>query len=163
MTARAALELIASPLGSDRRVQIIVAGIGSERYETSTNVLSLGPITNIGEFYDRIHATVVPVTNGTGMKGKLGEAALAGKAVITTSLGADGYPPNLRDAFVVVDDTECLNHQVVTHAIKRLSPESIREQFDSVIGYAAAVQTYAGVLGRVTTELSNRRETGCRK
>ena len=66
VTARAALELMASPLGSDPSVQIILAGIGSESYEGHDRVRSLGRIKTTQEFYDQVHATVVPVANGTG-------------------------------------------------------------------------------------------------
>jgi Glycosyl transferases group 1 len=145
-TAQAASELIASPLGKDPAIQIILAGNGSDHYKKPARVISLGHVATIDEFYDRVHATVVPVTNGTGMKCKLAEAALAGKAVITTRLGAVGYPPELRDAFVVVDGAESLNRPAVTRAIEHLSPEAIRDRFEPVVGREAAARTYAGVL-----------------
>jgi hypothetical protein len=146
-TAAAASELVASPLGRDPAVQIVLAGIGSERHGVTTGVRSLGQILTTGEFYDQVHATVVPVMNGTGMKCKLGESALAGKAVITTRLGAVGYPPELQDAFVVVESTESLDRRAVTDAIERLSPEVIRGRFAPLVGREAAARTYAGVLG----------------
>jgi hypothetical protein len=149
-TTGAASELIASPLGRDTAVQIIFAGIGSEHYEMSAGVRLLGPVTTVDEFYDQVHATVVPVMNGTGMKCKLGEAALAGKAVITTRLGATGYPPELHRAFVVVDDANSLDKRVVTDAIERLSPEAIRAKFEPVVGREAAARTYADVLETVS-------------
>ena len=145
-TAEAASELVASPLGRDSAVQIVFAGIGSERYRMSAGVRSLGRVATINEFYDQVHATVVPVMNGTGMKCKLGEAALAGKAVITTRLGAAGYPPGLQRAFVVVEGTDSLDRKVVTDAIERLSPDAIRDQFEPVVGREAAARTYANVL-----------------
>jgi hypothetical protein len=145
-TARAGSELLASPLGKDPAVQIVLAGIGSERYDASAGVRSLGRVMSTDEFYDQVHATVVPVMNGTGMKCKLGEAALAGKAVITTRLGAVGYPPELQDAFVVVDSAESLTIRAVTRAIEHLSPRAIRDRFEPIVGREAAARTYAGVL-----------------
>jgi hypothetical protein len=150
-TAQAAAELIASPLGRNRDIQLVLAGIGSERYQELDNVLSLGRIRSTKEFYDQIHATVVPVMNGTGMKCKLGEAALAGKAVITTRLGARGYPPDLRKAFVTVDDTQALDKRTVIDAVKGLSPETRRGMFQHVVGREAAAQTYADVLAHLDT------------
>jgi hypothetical protein len=146
VTARAASELIASPLGRDPSVQIVLAGIGSEQWGQSTRVMSLGPLANIREFYGRVHATVVPVMNGTGMKCKLGEAAIAGKAVITTLLGAAGYPPELRDAFLIVDATESLDRRIVTRAIDRWSPAELRARFEPIVGRDAAARTYAAIL-----------------
>jgi hypothetical protein len=145
-TARAASELVASPLGRDPEIEVIFAGIGSERYEGTAGVRTLGRIAAIDEFYNEVHATVVPVTIGTGMKCKLGEAALAGKAVITTPLGAKGYPPELREAFVVVDSAGSLDRRVVNDAIQRTSPDGIRARFDAVVGRGAAARTYAEVL-----------------
>ena len=154
VTARAASDLMASPLGSDPSVEIILAGIGSERYDRSNHVRSLGRIANTREFYDQVHAAVVPVTNGTGMKCKLGEAALAGKAVITTRLGSVGYPPELRRAFVVVDSAHSLNRSVVTDAIERTPPQAIRAKFEAVVGRKAAARAYADVLENTAERLS---------
>jgi hypothetical protein len=152
-TSQAATELIASPLGRDPAVQLILAGIGSERYTAVSGVRSLGPVASIDEFYDRIHAAVVPVTNGTGMKCKLAEAALSGKAVVTTRLGAVGYPPELNRGFVVVEDSQALSRGVITDAIERLSPETVRASFEAAVGRAAAARTYASVLERVHRRL----------
>ncbi len=145
-TAAAASELVASPLGKDPAVQIVLAGIGSERYRATDRVQSLGRVITTSEFYDQVHATVVPVMNGTGMKCKLGEAALAGKAVITTRLGAVGYPPELQDAFVVVESPESLSSRTVTDAIEHLSPKTIRDRFAPLVGREAAARTYACIL-----------------
>jgi hypothetical protein len=99
-----------------------------------------------GEFYDQVHATVVPIMNGTGMKCKLAEAALSGKAVVTTRLGAVGYPPELSRGFVIVNGAESLDRRVITDAIERLSPETVRANFESVVGCEAAAHTYASML-----------------
>jgi hypothetical protein len=147
-TARAASELISSPLGRDPTVQLILGGIGSERYATSSRARSLGQVATVDEFYDQIHATVVPVMNGTGMKCKLAEAALSGKAVVTTRLGALGYPPELSRAFVVVDGAHSLSRRTITDAIERLSPDAVRASFESVVGREAAARTYASALAR---------------
>jgi hypothetical protein len=147
-TARAASELISSPLGRDPTVQLILGGIGSERYATSSRARSLGQVATVDEFYDQIHATVVPVMNGTGMKCKLAEAALSGKAVVTTRLGALGYPPELSRAFVVVDGAHSLSRRTSTDAIERLSPDTVRASFESVVGREAAARTYASALAR---------------
>ncbi|HEV7163317.1 MAG TPA: glycosyltransferase [Solirubrobacteraceae bacterium] len=148
-TSGAATELLASPLARDPAVEVILAGIGSERYAASTKVRALGPIASTDEFYDRVHATVVPVTNGTGMKCKLGEASLAGKAVITTQLGAAGYPPALRSAFIVVSSAATLDKRLVIDTIEHVSPDALRAQFEPVVGREAAAHTYAEILGTV--------------
>lgn len=148
-TARAALELVSSPLNADPGVEIVLAGMGSDQFETPAGVVSLGLVSSVREFYDRVHATVVPVMNGTGMKCKLAEAALAGKTVITTRLGAVGYPPALRSGFVTVDQTTSLTSSVVRKAIENSTPAATRSAFEMVVGRAAAARTYADVLTSV--------------
>jgi hypothetical protein len=81
-----------------------------------------------------------PVTNGTGMKCKLGEAALAGKAVITTRLGAIGYPPELRKGFVVIDNTQSLDKQTVINAIEAVPSETRRHLFEPVSRFPSTRQ-----------------------
>ena len=153
-TAQAAAELIASPLGKDPEIQVVLAGIGSDRYPTSVKVRSLGQIDTTDEFYNQIHAAVVPVMNGTGMKCKLGEAALAGKAIITTQLGAVGYPPELQEAFVIIDSPQSLSKQIVIDAVEGASPEARRQLFESFVGREAAAHTYASVLAHAGELLS---------
>ena len=145
-TARAALELVSSPLGADPEVEIVLAGNGSDRFEATRGVRALGRVSTAREFYDQVHATVVPVMNGTGMKCKLAEGALAGKAVITTRLGSIGYPPALRSGFVVVDQTSSLESSVVHQAIEKSTPAATRAQFEKVVGREAAARMYADVL-----------------
>lgn len=145
-TAAAARELVESPLGRDPTVQIVLAGIGSDRYAADQRVLTLGQVTRVDQFYDRVHATVVPVMNGTGMKCKLGEAVLAGKAVITTPLGAMGYPPDLRDAFIVVQGADSMNKGLVEAATQNGVSQRMRDKFDQIVGRRAATCTYADLL-----------------
>ena len=144
-TAQAASDLIASPLGRDSAVEVVLAGIGSEHYRTPRRVRSLGPVASVDEFYAQVHATVVPVSNGTGMKCKLAEAALAGKSVITTPQGAAGYPPSLNKHFVVTQSSE-LTAEIVQAAVEHHNPQAVRDAFYATCGLSAAVATYAEVL-----------------
>lgn len=145
-TAAAAHNLTLSPLAKDPGVHIILAGAGSEQWAASSDAVALGPVQSVNDFYDRVHATVVPVTNGSGMKCKLGEAALAGKAVITTALGAAGYPPELRDAFILIDGAQPLDRGMVQSAVQATSPLALRDRFDRVMGRKAAAAAYASLL-----------------
>lgn len=146
-TADAANALLGSKLGTSDECRLVFAGLHSEEIlRANERVEVLGPVENIRTFYESVHAVVVPVRNGSGMKCKLAEAAMAGKAVITTPLGAEGYSPELRSAFVVVDSTQHLDIQIVTNAIEHLSPEETRDQFESMVGRTAAAHTYARLL-----------------
>ncbi len=146
-TADAANTLLESKLGTSDECRLVFAGLHSEQaLRANERAKVLGPVENISTFYESVHAVVVPVRNGSGMKCKLGEAVMAGKAVITTPLGAEGYSPELQSAFVVVDSTQHLSMQVVTSAIEHLSHEETRGRFESTVGRTAAAHTYAHLL-----------------
>jgi glycosyltransferase involved in cell wall biosynthesis len=51
-----------------------------------------GRVPDLGEFYAAAHAVVVPVFEGSGTRLKLIEAAMLGRPIISTRLGAEGLP-----------------------------------------------------------------------
>ena len=63
------------------------ANIGSE----AANVRVHGPQSDLGEFYARSTICVVPLRFGTGLKIKLIEAMVHGRAVVSTAVGAEGF------------------------------------------------------------------------
>jgi glycosyltransferase involved in cell wall biosynthesis len=52
----------------------------------------VGPVPSIAPYFDRAHAVVVPILEGTGVRVKIVEAMAAGRAIVTTSLGCEGLP-----------------------------------------------------------------------
>jgi glycosyltransferase involved in cell wall biosynthesis len=67
------------------------------------------------------------VTLGTGLKIKTVEALALGKAVVTTSCGAEGLERGTGSAFIVADDMRQLAREVVEllqNPTRRLSLES---------------------------------------
>jgi hypothetical protein len=126
-----------------------LAGLDSDTWLTSDRALAMGTVEAIERFYERIHAAVVPVTNGSGMKCKLAEAVLAGRAVVTTPLGAAGYPPELRHALATVQSPASISADVVTRAVEAVSDDELRRAWDRRIGRSGAAETYAGVLSAV--------------
>jgi glycosyltransferase involved in cell wall biosynthesis len=51
-----------------------------------------GRVPDVRPFYERAHALVVPVFEGSGTRLKIIEAATLGRPVISTALGAEGLP-----------------------------------------------------------------------
>jgi glycosyltransferase involved in cell wall biosynthesis len=51
-----------------------------------------GRVPDVLPFYERAHALVIPVFQGSGTRLKAVEAAAAGRPVISTALGAEGLP-----------------------------------------------------------------------
>jgi glycosyltransferase involved in cell wall biosynthesis len=52
----------------------------------------VGPVPSVAPYFDRAHAVVVPIREGTGVRVKIVEAMTAGRAIVTTSLGWEGLP-----------------------------------------------------------------------
>jgi polysaccharide biosynthesis protein PslH len=52
----------------------------------------VGPVPSMAPYFQRAHAVVVPILEGTGVRVKIVEAMAAGRAIVTTSLGWEGLP-----------------------------------------------------------------------
>jgi len=57
----------------------------------SKNIINAGYVENLNNYYSLVDIVILPITIGSGTKLKAGEAFAAGKAVISTSMGAIGY------------------------------------------------------------------------
>jgi len=72
-----------------------VIGYGSERLKETfqgRNVRVIGSVKHIKEALARYKLFVCPMIYGAGMKGKIGLAIEAGTPVVTTTIGAEGFP-----------------------------------------------------------------------
>lgn len=127
-------------------VKLVFGGLGSEAWRARAAVDVLGPVRSVDEFYQRINVVLVPVVNGSGMKCKLAEGVLAGKAVITTPAGASGYPPHLRRAFHVFADPLALSPSVIAAIAASHDPARDRALFAAEVGLEAAVANYREAL-----------------
>ena len=64
-----------------------------------------GRVPELRPFYERAHAMVLPVFEGSGTRLKVIEAGLLGRPIVSTKLGVEGLP--LRpDDFLVAEDVE---------------------------------------------------------
>lgn len=93
-------------------IQLIIAGSGnvSKSLEVlinkSVNVVNIGYVDNVSEFYNRVTATVVPVFSGGGSNIKIAESISYGKPVITSVFSAKGYDEAVNDKIVLVARNE---------------------------------------------------------
>lgn len=141
-TVDAARILCEGALARSSDVEIVLAGLGSQEWAQGRRVTALGRVETTAEFYRSIDAVVVPVRNGTGMKCKLAEAALAGRPVITTPAGAEGFPPDIAANFVVGDINGITPEQVQTAVSRSLGANyrdafAVTEMTQAAHGYAA--------------------------
>ncbi len=101
-TIGSAKQILASRLVDDPQLTVVLAGWGSERF-AGEPVSVLGAVSRPEDFYAQIDCVIAPVAGGSGIKCKLAEALEAGRPVLTTPLGASGYPPQLRRHFHVCE------------------------------------------------------------
>lgn len=74
------------------------------RLDTGTRIVVTGYVTDIWSYLNRARVVVAPLTYGAGIKTKVLEAMGGGKAVVTTSVGADGIDGQNGIHFFVADN-----------------------------------------------------------
>ncbi len=95
-------EILPIILNHDPKVEFHVIGNLSKSYSEqfkSTNVSVIGRVKNLRKYLSYYKLFVCPMTYGAGLKGKVGGAMEVGLPVVTTSIGAEGFP--------VTDGREC--------------------------------------------------------
>ncbi len=139
-------------LARNPRVEFHVLGYLSEKYRKvfqSPNVKVIGSLKNLQEALTHYKLFVCPMPYGAGMKGKIGDAAAAGVPIVTTSIGAEGFPVRDGEECFISDSpiefaekcNQCLADPVVWHNFSIKSRLMIAENFspDVVAGKLAKV------------------------
>ena len=79
--------------GMDVELEIVGAP-GRSSLPAVPEVRVRGVVADLKPFYERAHATIVPVLYGSGTRLKVVEAMAYGRPVVATSIGAEGLPVN---------------------------------------------------------------------
>jgi hypothetical protein len=139
---RASAGLLArSQLVHEAGITIVLAGLGSEALATVPGVQVRGAVDRVEELYEELDCVVAPIVSGSGAKVKLGEALLAGRPVVTTPLGAAGFPPSV-SRFFAVHEPEALDLRSVRAAIESFDPPRVRAALEHELGWEAATAAY---------------------
>ena len=87
-------------------VKFLVVGDGKERFSNyPENMIFVGKVASLDEYYISADACVVPLTSGTGVKTKVLECMAYGRPVITTRKGVEGLVGVEKlDGVIVQDD-----------------------------------------------------------
>ena len=85
-------------------VQLLIAGKVVDSVAPSPGIDRLGVINDVAGIMQQVAVVVCPLRFGTGLKIKVMEALAAGKAVVATSVGAEGLENGKGRAFLVSDD-----------------------------------------------------------
>ena len=137
------------------RVEFHVIGQSSEKCKKafeSPNVKVIGSLKDLQKALTYYKLFVCPMTYGAGMKGKIGDAISAGVPVVTTSIGAEGFPvTDGVDCFIADSPVEfaekcnqCLNDPSLWHNFAVKSKLMLAENFSPSV-----------IAGRLKEVLSN--------
>jgi sugar transferase (PEP-CTERM/EpsH1 system associated) len=86
-----------------RRIQALASG----------NVVVTGAVDDIRPYLGKAAVCVVPLRSGSGTRIKIFEAMAMGKAVISTTMGAEGLPVRHGENIILADDPADFARQVV--------------------------------------------------
>jgi succinoglycan biosynthesis protein ExoO len=106
--------------------RLLVAGSVAWSYSLRVpGVEYLGVVSDLGALYRRAGIVVSPLRVGSGLKVKLVEAMGWGKAVVATSITAQGVNSLVKDAIVIADTAD----DFVKQTLKLMSDESRRKRY----------------------------------
>jgi len=79
----------------------------------SANVVVTGTVDDIRPYLAKAALCVVPLRSGSGTRIKIFEAMAMGKAIVSTTMGAEGLPVRHGENIIVADDTGDFARQVI--------------------------------------------------
>lgn len=105
--------------------KLLIGGTVSHSIKTNIhkNVILLGFVDDLPRFYQSIDIIINPILSGGGIKIKNIEALSYGLPLVTTSVGAEGFPAKAQWPFFVCNDPDKFYSQL----IKLMDNESLRK------------------------------------
>jgi glycosyltransferase involved in cell wall biosynthesis len=122
-------------------VKLVIAGRGMpERLKkiNSANVTIIDNVKSSSEFYETYDIMLVPLWSGSGLRIKLVEGLAYGKAIITTTIGAEGIPYSAGKDMMIADSADEFSKAIMIllqnpgqkHELQRASRALAQEYFD---------------------------------
>jgi polysaccharide biosynthesis protein PslH len=87
-------------------LELVIAGAISSRVKDQEGIIKMGEMSSLEAIYDLSDIVINPLTIGTGLKIKSIEALGFSKALVSTSVGADGLESGVNSAFLVANTAE---------------------------------------------------------
>ncbi|WP_166785857.1 glycosyltransferase family 4 protein [Cryobacterium sp. TMT1-62] len=129
---------------SENRLEIVVAGFGSERVRTwGVPATVLGSLDNLDSFYESIDAVIVPIDHGGGIKVKAVEALARGLTVFGTDHVRSGFSPdfgqwirNIEELFQAEPIDAAIARKELGHSrlVSRFSQGAFTSSVDEILG-----------------------------
>jgi glycosyltransferase involved in cell wall biosynthesis len=98
-----------------------------------------GYVDSLFPFYKTAHVVVCPLRIGGGIKLKILEALSAGKAIVSTSIGAQGLDLMSHKPVIIADEVSDFAKKVVWLL---LNPKERHRQEEEALGYAANIPNW---------------------
>lgn len=89
------------------------APVGFSKYLNHPGIQFLGEIENAHEFISNRSILIVPLLSGSGVRVKILEGLTMGKAIVTTSIGAEGIPVQPGNELLIADTPENFANSVM--------------------------------------------------
>jgi glycosyltransferase involved in cell wall biosynthesis len=107
--------------------------------QSSKNLQFIGSVEDNISFYNQHDVMLVPLQSGSGMRIKIIEGMAMGKAIISTSIGAEGIPVTHFENIIIADNpkefadaiTELSKNDELKQKIKKNARSFIQNQFDN--------------------------------
>jgi glycosyltransferase involved in cell wall biosynthesis len=96
--------------------KLVLAGRGMpDRFKklASANITIIDDVKDSAEFYKTYDVMLVPLWSGSGLRIKLVEGLAYGKAIITTSIGAEGIPYSSEKDLLIADSGEDFTNAII--------------------------------------------------
>jgi glycosyltransferase involved in cell wall biosynthesis len=137
------------------QAELRIFGPLASKAAAGEGIVRIGYSRDLTRAYGEATVLINPVRFGTGLKIKTVEALGRGKAVVTTSCGAEGLDSGAGSAFVVADDME----QFADEICMLFENEQRRRQFESAASVFAAAEFSRDKAYRAFLELLGSRVT----
>lgn len=136
--------------------KLILAGRGMpERFKklASANISIIDDVKDSAEFYKTYDVMLVPLWSGSGLRIKLVEGLAYGKAIITTSIGAEGIPYTSGKDLIIADSGKDFSNTIIellTNISKKQNLQSAARQlaertFDYKVIASQLINFYKGL------------------
>lgn len=110
--------------------KLVLAGRGMpERFKktASNNITIIDDVKDSSTFYHSYDIMLVPLWSGSGLRIKLVEGLAYGKAIITTSIGAEGIPYSHNKDMMIADSSKEFAQQIISLLSNDLKKQELQQ------------------------------------
>lgn len=116
-------------IAKQKNAQLVLAGRGMPRkFKTlsAENIKIIENVVSSEKFYSNYDIMLVPLWSGSGLRIKLVEGLAYGKAIVTTSIGAEGIPYTNHHNLMVADDADSFANAIVELLQNNMTKQSLQ-------------------------------------